>query len=166
MAKKRKRLHNPLMGTCDELILNVGGRTFSTCLATLANDKQSMLWARFGKDAFPTRMFIDRDGDLFHHILYFLRTGQLSHRIRPHTSLLRDLYTEAEYYCLHSLCTLLQRRIELNTTKAKTVLLRESSFHTLQKNIREYEKNKHLQLRSFHIHNSGDTTWHYATLSK
>ncbi|KAH7815673.1 putative BTB/POZ domain-containing protein KCTD7/14 [Monocercomonoides exilis] len=65
----------------DEVILlNVGGKNFSTLRSTLTRYEDSMLSAMFsgrhhlGKDN-DDRIFIDRDPDIFSMILEFLRTG-------------------------------------------------------------------------------------------
>ena len=69
------------MATCEfpKIIdLNVGGTFYSTTLDTLRSDPDSMLCAMFSgrvgvlKDK-DSRYFIDRDGNLFRHILNFLR---------------------------------------------------------------------------------------------
>ena len=137
---------------------------FSTSLSTLANDKDSMLWARFGKDNFYTRIFIDRDGDLFQHVLHYMRTGHLSERIRHDTSLLKDLYIEAEYYCLQSLCQLLQRHIQHQ--KTKTALLRHSTFQGLHVLVRDFEQKKNMRMTSFHVHDVQGKTYFYASMLK
>lgn len=63
----------------DPVTLNFGGHLYTTSLSTLQRYPDSML----GGD-FPTawdaqrNIFIDRDGPLFHYILNFLRTSELT----------------------------------------------------------------------------------------
>lgn len=62
--------------------LNVGGRYFTTLLSTLTKDPDSMLAAMFSgrhpvsKDK-DGRYFIDADGDVFSHIIEYLRFQKL-----------------------------------------------------------------------------------------
>ncbi|EFA76274.1 hypothetical protein PPL_10035 [Heterostelium album PN500] len=64
----------------DIIELNVGGKHFMTTLQTLTQYSDSFLGVMFSNRfqlSFDKkgRVFIDRDGDLFHHILSFLRSG-------------------------------------------------------------------------------------------
>ncbi|XP_019716052.1 BTB/POZ domain-containing protein KCTD6a [Hippocampus comes] len=67
----------------EEVTLNVGGCLYSTSLTTLRRYPDSMLGAMFRGDV-PTlrdasgNYFIDRDGTLFHYILNFLRSSELT----------------------------------------------------------------------------------------
>eukprot|EP01111_Echinosteliopsis_oligospora_P012614 TRINITY_DN4342_c0_g1_i4.p1 TRINITY_DN4342_c0_g1~~TRINITY_DN4342_c0_g1_i4.p1 ORF type:complete len:379 (+),score=106.28 TRINITY_DN4342_c0_g1_i4:73-1137(+) len=89
-----------------QIRIDVGGYKFSTTLTTLTADPDSMLAAMFS-GRFPTiknpegYIFIDRDGQYFHHILNWLRNGTLppiEHQIERESLLL-----EAKYYHISSL---------------------------------------------------------------
>ena len=68
----------------DIISLNVGGTVYTTSRSTLTRYPDSMLGAMFGgklplensKDS-EGNYFIDRDGELFKHILNFLRVSKL-----------------------------------------------------------------------------------------
>jgi hypothetical protein len=100
-------------GPCLDGILeiNVGGRVFSTRRSTLAAVKGSRLGELFGERsaAFETaerdadgRVFLDRDGDSFAHVLdYLRRAGQLVGEYSADT--LARLRQDAEHYGLAGL---------------------------------------------------------------
>nr|CAB3258221.1 BTB/POZ domain-containing protein KCTD7-like [Phallusia mammillata] len=78
--------------------LNVGGVHHTTSLSTLRKFPESMLAAMFsGRHHINTdkngRFFIDRDGSLFHHVLNFLRQGDL-----PGLDCCLKVYHEAQFY--------------------------------------------------------------------
>jgi N-acetylneuraminic acid mutarotase len=65
------------------VMLNVGGQIFYTSVATLTSKPGTMLSAMLsGRYAVETAedgsVFIDRDGDLFHHVLDYVRDGIVS----------------------------------------------------------------------------------------
>ena len=63
--------------------LNVGGVIYNTTRTTLCKYQDSMLSAMFNGQFVPTSFdtqgnyFIDRDGEIFRHVLNFLRSGRL-----------------------------------------------------------------------------------------
>uniref|UniRef100_A0A672GX77 Potassium channel tetramerization domain containing 21 n=1 Tax=Salarias fasciatus TaxID=181472 RepID=A0A672GX77_SALFA len=66
----------------DPVSLNVGGQVYTTTLDTLTRYRDSMLGAMFTGQIPALRdrrgnVFIDRDGNVFRHILNFLRSGAL-----------------------------------------------------------------------------------------
>lgn len=82
----------------------MGGHVFTTRLATLVADQDSMLSAMFSGRFEPEvdsegRYFIDRDGKYFEHILNFLRDATI---IPPPTVALK-VYQEAKYYRIERL---------------------------------------------------------------
>ena len=95
--------------------LNVGGITYETYESVLSRDPDSML-AALCRDDSPLKdeqkdtegvVFIDRSGNLFRHILNFLRDGVL-----PINNItLKDLYREAKYFELNSLRTEIEKRL-------------------------------------------------------
>ncbi|XP_048255939.1 BTB/POZ domain-containing protein KCTD7-like isoform X5 [Haliotis rufescens] len=83
--------------------LNVGGRHLTTSLSTLTKYPDSMLAAMFSgrhpvaKDQ-DGRYFIDVDGDVFVHILNFLRFGKM-----PPPERAQDVNEYAEYFGIQEL---------------------------------------------------------------
>ncbi|XP_012672144.2 BTB/POZ domain-containing protein KCTD6 [Clupea harengus] len=86
--------------------LNVGGHLYTTTMSTLQRYPDSMLGAMFCGDLPTTRdsqgnYFIDRDGTLFHYILNFLRTSELT---LPIDFMKTDLlHKEADFYQIEPL---------------------------------------------------------------
>lgn len=108
--KKRKI---ELTHSCDEIILNVGGTAFSTCLVTLQNAPDSMLFTRFVSNKFREPvLFIDRDPTLFRHILNWLRSKHLD-RVLNTVAVLSDLLIEARFFCLMYLEHRIVKRISM-----------------------------------------------------
>lgn len=89
-----------------QLKLDVGGFKYATTLTTLTADPNSMLAAMFS-GRFPVEkndegcIFIDRDGQLFHHILNWLRNGYIPPIQSPTEQ--EALLIEARYYQITSL---------------------------------------------------------------
>ena len=90
--------------------LDVGGRRFSTSVATLRSKENTMLDAMFsGRHELSTAVdgsfFLDRDGELFEHVLQYLRDGVLGVVEQPHGSredrqLLRRLKREFDFFAI------------------------------------------------------------------
>jgi hypothetical protein len=65
-----------------KVILDVGGKRYSTSVETLTREKNTFFTALFSKqwklerDPDDKSIFIDRDGKLFQHILAYFRTGK------------------------------------------------------------------------------------------
>lgn len=84
--------------------LNVGGRNFTTHLSTLTKDPKSKLAAIFsGRHSILTkdqdgRYFINVDGDMFAHVLNYLRFEKL-----PPADAAVDMYEYAVYFGIQSL---------------------------------------------------------------
>lgn len=82
--------------------LNVGGHHYTTSLATLSADRESMLAIMFRDDQMPTatdadgRIFIDRDGTHFGVILNYLRDLQTPSGVSPDVR--RALQAEARFF--------------------------------------------------------------------
>ncbi|KAJ8027835.1 BTB/POZ domain-containing protein KCTD21 [Holothuria leucospilota] len=105
--------------------LNVGGSLFTTTRATLTRFPSSMLGAIFkyvgpvaiSKDEHG-RVFIDRDGDLFRHVLNYLRRGYL---VLPEDfSKLDMLADEAMFYELPKLVDLIHEHKIRQSQKGKS----------------------------------------------
>jgi len=84
--------------------LDIGGKYYSTSLSTLTRHPTSMLGVMFsGRHELPKdkegRIFIDRDGKLFGHILAFLRDGPLWN-CPTDLELRRRIEIELSYYGL------------------------------------------------------------------
>jgi len=85
----------------DKIILNVGGKRFTTSLNTLRSIKGTLLEKMFRKGANRTSggdgsYFIDRDPSTFGYVLEYLRSGDLLVKSDDRTQLLND----ADYFKL------------------------------------------------------------------
>ena len=134
--KKRKR--DEVKNSCDEIVLNVGGTRFSTCLVTLNNAPESQLSKRFDVYADPSApAFIDRDPTLFRHILNWLRSQHLDQCVNTIESL-KDLKCEADFFCIKDLVMAIDSRIDgilkLPRTRWRTVV-EATSLDRLLSNI-------------------------------
>lgn len=114
--------------------LNVGGCHFTTSLSTLRKYEDSMLAVMFSgrydlvrdKDG---KIFIDRDGTNFGHILNYIRCDQM-----PPESVSLDVLREAEFFCISSLIA------KLESSSPRVISLRRrESFRRL---IPDYEHMK------------------------
>jgi len=89
----------------DRILLDVGGQFFSTTLVTLTTVPGSLLGGMFS-GRFPIqfskdgRVFIDRDGQHFRHILNFLRDPENWRFTHKDRSMLDELKVEARFYGL------------------------------------------------------------------
>ncbi|CAF1044290.1 unnamed protein product [Rotaria magnacalcarata] len=88
-----------------KVLLDIGGRHFSTTVDTLTNEKNTFFTALFSKNwqlekDNEGRIFIDRNGDLFVEILEFMRNP--NEFILPEDRLRRRLINEAKFYKLKS----------------------------------------------------------------
>ncbi len=98
----------------DEVVdLNVGGTLYSTSRATLVR-YDSMLARMFSgrhelKRRPDGRVFIDRDGDRFRHVLNFLRDGDLDVELLDEATR-KGLKREAAFFCLPQLDALLDAK--------------------------------------------------------
>ncbi|CAF1465456.1 unnamed protein product [Rotaria magnacalcarata] len=114
--------------------LNVGGLHYTTSLSTLRKYEDSMLAVMFSgrynlvRDK-TERIFIDRDGRSFGHILNYIRSNQM-----PSESIALDVLHEAEFFCISSLITKLE-----NSSPCVISLRRRESFRRL---IPDYEHMK------------------------
>jgi hypothetical protein len=128
----KKRKCGLLTGDCDEIILNIGGTKFSTCRITLKNAPKSVLFARFCTTSFKSSsLFIDRDPTLFRHILNWLRSKKLD-SVLDTISELRDLETEADFFCLIDLKDAILKRCQgirhLKRIQKETFLVEASNI--------------------------------------
>ncbi len=91
--------------------LNVGGSLYTTTRTTLTSCPNSML-ARMLDGPIPVacdqqgRVFIDRDGLLFRHILNFLRNKQLS--LPDSFTDYVQLHSEADFYGIEEILNILR----------------------------------------------------------
>ncbi|CAF1196217.1 unnamed protein product [Rotaria sordida] len=114
--------------------LNVGGFYYTTSLSTLRKYEDSMLAVMFSgrynlvRDK-TGRIFIDRDGRFFGHILNYIRCNQM-----PTESIALDVLHEAEFFCISSLIVKLE-----NSSPCVISLRRRESFRRL---IPDYENMK------------------------
>ena len=102
------------------ITLNIGGNTFSTTKLALSREQLSIL-CNIEKKAnlrdSENHIFIDRDGDLFEHILRYLETGVL---YLPETfDDFNHLHIEAKYYKLTHLSALIDKyKRKINSRRA------------------------------------------------
>ncbi len=101
----------------DIVYLNVGGQHFATTRATLTRVPGNMLSVMLEHDAAGTlslgrdhedRVFIDRDGTHFRHVLNFLRDGSFPPKSFSHVE---ELSAEANFYQLTALLDWCRSRI-------------------------------------------------------
>eukprot|EP00451_Oxyrrhis_marina_P045251 CAMPEP_0204435540 /NCGR_PEP_ID=MMETSP0470-20130426/73802_1 /ASSEMBLY_ACC=CAM_ASM_000385 /TAXON_ID=2969 /ORGANISM="Oxyrrhis marina" /LENGTH=237 /DNA_ID=CAMNT_0051434115 /DNA_START=30 /DNA_END=740 /DNA_ORIENTATION=+ len=99
-------------GSNDIVSLNVGGVVHTTTIGTLRSVPSSMLARMFATDqGMPTardaegRVFLDRDGSLFRHVLNYLRDRSV-----PQLSARGELRAEARYFGLEQLEAALDSR--------------------------------------------------------
>ncbi|RIA89995.1 hypothetical protein C1645_876373 [Glomus cerebriforme] len=110
--------------------LNVGGITYMTTQQTLCTYPSylSELFFLFrspnlppssthSQYPWPEELFIDRDGELFIHILSFLRNGTLPYTIP--LSILQKLEYEARFYGIKPLQNLISHRVQIHTSSPK-----------------------------------------------
>ena len=93
----------------DTITLNIGGNIFVTTKTALSREKLSFLCDIEKKASLrdsENRIFVDRDGNLFEHILRYLETGVL-HLPETFHDFTR-LQIEAKYYKLTYLSTLIE----------------------------------------------------------
>ena len=103
------QFHSSILNT---VALNVGGNIFVTTKQTLSRENLSIL-SDIEKQGFfrdsKNRIFIDRNGDLFEHILKYLETGALH---LPKTfNELNCLRGETKYYKLTKLSSLIDKYV-------------------------------------------------------
>ena len=95
----------------EQVELNVGGKLYSTTVSTLTRLHNNLIEKMFTgqtpitKDA-NGRYFIDRDGEIFAHILNFLRTRSLT--LQDSFNDMDSLMREAEFYQINDLKRLIQ----------------------------------------------------------
>jgi hypothetical protein len=111
----------------DEIItINVGGRHFTTFKSTLLRFSHSLL-ARMVSGSIPmrkdrdSRIFLDRDPNLFDFILQYLRSSKIDLTDDQVSQYLAQLIQEAEYFMIDPLLD--QLRAIRNNLNKKDVLL-------------------------------------------
>ena len=115
------------MSSSDIVRLNVGGIIYTTSRATLCNYPESMLGAMFGGN-FETIYddsgcaFIDRDGQMFKHVLNFLRTGSLL--LPQKFDNFELLASEADFYQIQPLIDVLKERGDKKGNAIESIELR------------------------------------------
>jgi hypothetical protein len=90
--------------------LDVGGSKFVTSVATLRSSEGSMLDVLFSgrymvdvceaEEGGGYRVFLDRDGEVFRHVLAYLRDGVVGVGVEDDMVMLSRLKREFGYYCL------------------------------------------------------------------
>ena len=118
---KRAR-SNTFEGCSDEIILNVGGKHFSTCLVTLQNCPDGLLAKRFQEGFRKDNFFIDRCPKHFESILNWLRSLRVDASLNTVDSLL-DCRAEAMYFCLGKLVAALDIQIKKVRQQQRTVMM-------------------------------------------
>ncbi|ESO92358.1 hypothetical protein LOTGIDRAFT_66799, partial [Lottia gigantea] len=116
--------------------LNVGGMKYSTTLLTLTKRTDTMLAAMFSgnfdiqKDQ-DGRYFIDADGEMFSHILRYMRYDEL-----PPYNLRTKVYQDACYFGISDLVEILENSPPLIGIKMKEKFLsRIRGYHKFLNNV-------------------------------
>ena len=115
----------------ENIKIDVGGRIFKTSLKTLRKEPESVLALMFSekfdlKKEDDGSFFIDRDGTVFHHVLNYLRDGEiLEDAIEDHE---QQLQREAEFYGLSGLKELIHnyKHVKLNVGGRDFVIARDT----------------------------------------
>lgn len=108
-----KRARSEASGESSLVVLNVGGREFTTTAATLCAEPKSMLAALFSESsAFGEpmrdshgRVYLDRDSDTFALVLQYLRQSCRLIGVALSAHELVRLRADAEFYCLDGLAS-------------------------------------------------------------
>jgi len=115
----------------DIIEFNVGGFSYTTSRTTITSFQDSML-TRMCSGLIPTatdsqsRIFIDRDGPLFRHILNYLRDKRLN--LPENFSELAQLRQEADFYGIEPLLNDLDSLLNGKRSLSKTSLTKSSSL--------------------------------------
>jgi len=119
------------MSSDDVVSLNVGGVEYWSSRQTLLLIPNTYL-ASLASSSIPItldphgRIFIDRDGNLFRHVLNYLRNGgRLTFTEEPTLIFLQALLVEADFYSLTPLKTDLERLIFAEPLRREERILRD-----------------------------------------
>jgi len=119
----------------DALTLDVGGRVFRTTKSTLCAYEcsffQNLLGGAF-REARHSHLFIDRDGEVFAHVLQFLRSG---HVLVSNLQMLQALASEADFLGCYPLQRAAEARIdeiELHSGRHRNCKLQTSGLYALR----------------------------------
>lgn len=116
------------------VILNVGGKTFSTTLSTLAAVEGSYFHKLAQKALTSTagEFFLDRSGELFNHVLDYLRCHKYGedpgHALPEDVTSLRLLLREASFYRLAGLEQAIARALPAAAAAACDALYIQTGF--------------------------------------
>ena len=107
LAMEVAALHKVSLAQESRVVLDVGGTEYVTSVATLRSRAGSMLDAmlsgRYAVDVCEDggyRVFLDRDGELFGHVLAYLREGVVGVGVEEDVGVLGRLKREFGYFCL------------------------------------------------------------------
>ena len=124
------------------LSFNVGGMVFQTLRATIERDKNSTLYSIINSELKTLdkkgRIFLDRDPEIFRHILYYLRTGSLEHDLSTHK--LEDIWREADFLQLNRCVEAIQGEIKMREWNNARNWRLSSKYHTKYVIILMYTK--------------------------
>ena len=137
--KKWKDIQDKLATTAisGRVILDVGGKKYSTSVETLTREKNTFFTALFSTqwklelDPGDKSIFIDRDGKLFRHTLTYFRTGRVPLDVMSDESLRQSLIIEAEYFGLQGLHSILTGQRAISPFFSDGTLLRTGYKETL-----------------------------------
>ena len=65
---------------------------------SLENDRHELSMGSTSVTRKENVVFVDRDPDLFSHMLFYMRSGRLSSKTKQDLALLEDLFAEADYF--------------------------------------------------------------------
>jgi len=117
----------PSGGVRQRVIVNVGGRVFTSTRATLCRYEDSALVKLVnGEPEEDGSYFLDRNGENFGHILDFLRDGPEKWLAPTEPSVLRDVCHEAEHLELMLLARLAHQVADLHNSGSRRPRCRHS----------------------------------------
>ena len=101
------------------IVVNVGGKGFTTTVQTLTNAGNGYFAALLGTTgitlgADDDEIFVDRSAELFEYVLHWLRTHTLPAALKRNVHLLSDVMNEAEYFGLDDMSSACQEAVPLS----------------------------------------------------
>ena len=98
------------------IVVNVGGKCFTTTVQTLTNGGHGYFAALLGVTGSALggaedELFVDRSAELFEYVLHWLRTHTLPAALKSNAHLLADAMNEAEFFGLDDMVSACQEAV-------------------------------------------------------